>query len=173
MALDRLLEGGWPATGLVEVLHERQGQGEVELLLPLLGRQSREGLPVFVVSPPGRPCATGWQQGGVALERLWFLLTSRPEESLWALEQLASHPQPLLALAWVNQASFAQLRRLQLAATETGKLLFLLRDTRKGSQPSPARLRLAVSRDDQGRIQPRILRHRTGQGGSNPWRRAG
>ncbi|MGC9457143.1 MAG: translesion DNA synthesis-associated protein ImuA [Halothiobacillaceae bacterium] len=171
--LDQLLEGGWPQAGLVELLHSGPGQGEVELILPLLGRHSRQGMPIFMVTPPGQPCAPGWQQSGVALEQLWFLLPRSAADSLWALEQLAAHPQPLLAVGWASEAAFAQLRRLQLAAEQAQKLLFLLRDDHQAAQPSPARLRLAVARDEQGRIQPQLLRHRAGQGGHNPWRRAG
>ncbi|HEX5803780.1 MAG TPA: SOS cell division inhibitor SulA, partial [Azospira sp.] len=63
--------GGWPRGGLVELLPERRGVGEMALLMPALARISTEELAwVVCVAPPLPPYAPAWAAAGVALSRL-------------------------------------------------------------------------------------------------------
>jgi hypothetical protein len=52
-------------------------------------------------------------------------------------------------LGWPERISFTSLRRLQLAASENGKLLFLFRPEQAAGTSSPAALRLRLEADRQ------------------------
>ena len=52
-ALDaRLPGGGWPASGLCEVLQDAPGVGELALVWPALARLSQRDRPIVLVAPP-------------------------------------------------------------------------------------------------------------------------
>lgn len=78
-ALDALLpDGGWPRGALTEILHARDGVGELQLVLPTLAALTRRGERVAWIAPPYEPCAVALAQRGVVLERLVVL---RPRAS--------------------------------------------------------------------------------------------
>ena len=56
-ALDaRLPGGGWPASGLCEVLQAAPGVGELALVWPALARLSQRDRPIVLVAPPSPAC---------------------------------------------------------------------------------------------------------------------
>lgn len=162
-ALDDLLPGGgWPASGLVEVLHEEHGQGELSLLLPVLAGLTRRARPVLLISPPYQAYAPAWQGAGVQLSRL-HVLTSEAAGGLWAMEQALRAGCCGAVLGWLPVLEDKTLRRLQLAA-ETGQTLgFLLRKSGPDATSSTAALRLRVEGGRWG-SEIRILKCR----GRNP-----
>src|SRR5215813_10177337 len=86
-ALDeRLPGGGWPRSGLIEILVSRFGVGELTLLLPALAALT--SLPTarwcVWVAPPLEPFAPALAAHGVALERVLVVRSSR--NALWAFE---------------------------------------------------------------------------------------
>ena len=63
-ALDaRLPGGGWPASGLCEVLQAAPGVGELALVWPALARLSQRDRPIVLVAPPYRPHRSGLGSG--------------------------------------------------------------------------------------------------------------
>lgn len=162
-ALDDLLPGGgWPASGLVEVLHEEHGQGELSLLLPVLAGLTRRARPVLLISPPYQAYAPAWQGAGVQLSRL-HVLTSEATGGLWAMEQALRAGCCGAVLGWLPVLEDKTLRRLQLAA-ETGQTIgFLLRKSSPDATSSTAALRLRVEGGRWG-SEIRILKCR----GRNP-----
>ena len=120
-ALDPCLPGGgWPRTGLVEILVSRFGVGELYLLFPALAALTRRPLARWCVwiTPPLEPYAPALAAHGAALERM---LVVRAPEALWAFEQTLGSGASDIALAWaVRNPSSRAVRRLQLADAETG-----------------------------------------------------
>lgn len=66
-------------------------------------------------------------------------------DALWALEQTARCPGVRVAMAFLEQASSAVMRRLQLAIERSGVTIVLIRPTSILNQPSFADLRLYVT----------------------------
>src|SRR5579875_227689 len=77
-ALDEGLPGGgWPRSGLIEILPSGFGVGELTLLLPALATVTRrpEARWCAWVAPPLQPFAPALAQCGVALERMFVVNT--------------------------------------------------------------------------------------------------
>jgi protein ImuA len=64
---------------------------------------------------------------------------------LWSCEQALRCADVTAVLAWLPQARSAQLRRLQMAAAEYSKLLFVMRPAGAQDEASPAALRLQLA----------------------------
>lgn len=159
--LDAVLPaGGWPASGLVELLHARSGIGELSLLLPALARLTRGGGWVVAVEPPGLLLAPALQAAGVDLSRLLVVRTVRLEDRQWACEQFLRAGCVDALLAWLPATLPGQaLRRLQLAAEAGEAAAFLFRPAACSGQSSAAPLRLALAAQGR-RLQVRVLKRR-------------
>jgi protein ImuA len=159
-ALDRQLPGGgWPLDGMVELLQEQAGQHVWRLLAPGLARAvaARPG-PVVLVGPPHEPFGPGLRAQGLPGERLLIVRADRPAASLWAAEQALRCAEVAAVLAWLPQAGSGELRRLQLAAQQHPRLLFVFRAAGAGHESSPARLRLRL--DGMHALEVHILKRR-------------
>ncbi len=160
-ALDRALPGGgWPCTGLVEILVPRPGLGELRLWTPLLARLTASPTPrwcVFV-GAPFEPCVPAFVSQGIDLARLLFVTAPQP---LWSLEQSLLSGACDLALGWLRQAAFQDLRRLVLASAEARAPVVLFRPAECARQPSPAVLRLQLEAVPE-RLSLRLLKSRGG-----------
>jgi hypothetical protein len=144
-ALDELLPGGgWPRSGLIEILIPRFGSGELSLILPALAALSRAAGARWCVwvAPPLMPFAPGLVAQGVVLERVAVVGGERP---LWALEQVLRSGACDAALAWAKSVQARDIRRLQLAAERGRTLGVLFRPRRVARESSPAALRLSVA----------------------------
>ena len=165
-ALDPCLPGGgWPRTGLIEILVPRFGVGELYLLLPLLGALTRRPLARWCVwiSPPLEPYAPALAAHGADLQRM---LVVRAPEALWAFEQTLGSGASDIALAWAARNPPARaLRRLQLAAERGRTLGVLFRPRRAARESSAAVLRLAVE-PRTGGVRVTLLKSRGGARGS-------
>lgn len=159
-ALDALLpDGGWPRGALSEILHARDGVGELQLVLPTLAALTRRGERVVMIAPPYAPCAVALAQRGVVLDQLVVLQPSSQQEALWATEQCLRSGAVGAVLAWPGRVDTTKLRRLALAAEAGGALGFIWRDVRAAHESSPAALRLVAQRE-YAREQVRVLRCR-------------
>lgn len=163
--LDELLPGGgWPRGALTEILVEREGIGELRLLLPALARVSEQSGWQAWVAPPHVPYAPALAAAGVVLRRL---LVARPHSSAdawWTAEQALRSGACDAVLAWLSAADEKRMRRLQLAA-ETGRAWgVLFRPARAAQERSPAALRLRLEPAASG-LAVHILKRRGGQVG--------
>jgi hypothetical protein len=171
--------GGWPRSGLIEILVSRFGVGELYLLFPALAALTRRpGARWCVwVAPPLEPYAPALSAHGAALDRMLVVRPSgqrgnphrgRPSvpESLWAFEQTLGSGASDIALAWATRSPRARaIRRLQLAA-ERGKTLgVLFRPLRAARESSAAVLRIAVEPKPEG-ARITLLKSRGGARGS-------
>ncbi|MEN1727734.1 MAG: hypothetical protein AAGJ52_04770 [Pseudomonadota bacterium] len=120
------------------------GVGEMNLLLPLMARQTQAHLPVMLAAPPWIPCPQRLARGGVALDQL--LIIRDGKQAFWAAEQGLKSGLCGLVLLWPpkGRVSDRAVRRLQLAAEQGAAPVFIC--YRPGQQPpaSLAALRLAV-----------------------------
>jgi cell division inhibitor SulA/protein ImuA len=147
--LDAWLPGkGWPLGALTELISRKPGLGELRLLFPALADSGERGQWLILVDPPWIPYPACLQGHGLLLERLLLVRTGGGKASLWACEQALRNGRGGTVLAWPEQISFTQLRRLQLAAESHGKLAFLFRPENALHKPSPAALRLQLESGD-------------------------
>jgi len=151
---ERLPGGGWPAQGLMELLLERPGGAELRLLFPALATLqalSAESW-IVLVAPPYEPYAPALAARGIDLERL---LVIRTPEVLWAMEQALHSRACRAVVGWLPllpSAPMQALRRLQLAATQSGSLCVVCRPVQAGREPSPAILRLSLAAEEEGLV---------------------
>lgn len=144
--LDAVLPGGgWPLGALIELIHERPGIGELSLLAPALARLS-ETKGLALVGAPYRACGPGWAQRQIRLEQMLLVNAADAGDRLWAAAQALRSGAFGAVLLWLaGPAAEKELRRLQLAAEDSGALAFLFRGPAALRQSSPAALRLSLA----------------------------
>jgi protein ImuA len=160
-ALDAQLPGGgWPVGALTEVLQASGVHNEWRLLLPALARCGSG--PVVLVAPPHLPFAPALQAQGLQAQRLLWLGAPDGQDTpaLWLSEQALRCAAVDAVLAWLPQVRPEQLRRLQWAAAEHHKLLFVLRPSAAQAQASPAVLRLLLDLEEGAALAVHILKRR-------------
>jgi protein ImuA len=147
--LDAVLPGnGWPQGALTELVHGTAGCGELSLLLPALATLSQQDRWIAMVDPPWIPCPSALHDRGLVLDKLLLIRTQNRRESLWACEQVVRGLAGGALLSWLEELSFAELRRLQIAANATLQAVFLFRNQAAAGNPSPAALRLQLVPDE-------------------------
>ena len=159
-ALDRCLPGGgWPRQGLIELLADSSGIGELSLLMPALVAlcdETHEGGWLAWVSPPYQPYAPALAACGIDINRV---LVVRSGPAAWVMEQALRSGSCSAVLGWVNAIGLTSLRRLQLAAEQAGCLAVLFRRSQESNLPSPAVLRIMLFARQAG-LEMRILKSR-------------
>jgi hypothetical protein len=165
-ALDRCLPGrGWPAHGLIEILTDRYGIGELSLLMPALAFLSRKDEDeanagwLAWVSPPYQPYAPALAACGVDVERV---LVVRAAPASWAMEQALRSGACRAVLGWATPHRSHDLRRLQLAAEQSRCFAVLFRSAGEAESSSPAVLRIGLRSTNAHELEVRILKSRGG-----------
>lgn len=169
--LDALLPGGgWPQSGLIELLLDEHGIGELQILMPLLRRANadaaamREARWIAWLAPPFVPYAPALQGAGLVIERQLIVRTLKAKEVWWAMEQVLRSGTCTAVLGWAGKAEDPVLRRLKLAADEGGSSGILFRPTRYRSQASPANVR-AVLRGVDAHLEIGLFKSQGGRAG--------
>jgi hypothetical protein len=161
---DRCLPGqGWPRQGLIEILSDQRGIGELRLLMPALARlcaHTRGGW-IAWVSPPYTPYAPALVAAGLDVARVLVVHGAGATE--WAMDQALRSEACSAVLGWGNPREPQALRRLQLAAEQSRSLAVLFRPLQAGLTPSPAVLRVALLGREPGSLQVRIVKSRGGR----------
>jgi hypothetical protein len=157
-ALDAELSGGgWPATGLTELLLAEPGSAELRLLAPALAATIPAGT-VLWIAPPCPPYAPALQALGLAPGRQLIVTPDALADAAWAAEQGLRSGACTAVLWWQGEARSpaavlaTALRRLHLAAQESACPLFALRPASVRMQASPAPLRLALEPRAHGEL---------------------
>lgn len=156
--------GGWPLGALSEILQPPGVHNEWRLLLPALARCGTGA--VVLVGAPHMPFGPSLGAQGLLPQRLLWVAPQEGGKAgaqrLWATEQALRCADVDAVLAWLVQVRPEQLRRLQMAAAEYDKLLFVLRPEQAQNESSPAALRLwaAPSGDGSDRLEVRALKRR-------------
>lgn len=160
---EELPGSGWPLASLTELLVQQAGSAELQLLSPALA-QLREGQ-IILLNTPYQPQILALSALRLDLSRVLWLPCSKPQDALWAAEQIVKNQACSALLLWQparqNFKSDA-LRRLHLAA-QTGRSLFcLIRPWESQLSPSPAPLRLKLAIQDTG-LQIDVFKRRGAQ----------
>ncbi len=152
--------GGWPVGALSEILQPAGVHSEWRLLLPALARCGTAA--VALVGAPHIPFGPALGAQGLLPQRLLWVATQPAAQRLWATEQALRCADVDAVLVWLVQARPEQLRRLQMAAAEYTKLLFVLRPEQAQNESSPAVLRLwvAPSAEQADALEVRALKRR-------------
>jgi len=159
--------GGWPVGAMTEVLQPPGVYSEWRLLLPALARCGQG--PVVMVGAPQVPFAPALAAQGLQAQRLIWITAQGASQRLWATEQALRCAEVDAVLVWLsasrgNPVRSDQLRRLQMAASEHSKLLFVMRPDSAQTDASPALLRVQVApAAEQGgdvALQVHILKRR-------------
>lgn len=159
-ALDAVLPGGgWPAGLLTELLPAHEGIGELRVLGPALAVLSGKGLRLAWIAPPYLPYAPAVTAAGIDPAHMVIVRTKSEKDSLWAAEQALASNTCGAVLAWLPSATYAELRRLQIAAESGETLALLFRPPETAREASPAALRVVLSAADGG-LAVRILKRR-------------
>jgi protein ImuA len=139
--------GGWPMGALSEILQPPGVHNEWRLLLPALARCGTGA--VVLVGAPHMPFGPSLRAQGLGPHRLLWVTPQSGgpthAQRLWATEQALRCADVDAVLVWLVQVRPEQLRRLQMAAAEYDKLLFVLRPEQAQNESSPAVLRLWVA----------------------------
>ena len=164
-ALSHVLPGGgWPCGAMTEVLQAQPGQHEWGLVAPALGTlqaTSPDALVVLVGAPycPFGPALGARQlnmQRVLSVNAVNIHSKNAKNDSpamLWATREALQCADVGAVLAWLPDARGAHLRRLQIAALESNKLLFVFRPLHAQHDSSPAPLRLKLA----GMAQSQVL----------------
>lgn len=173
--------GGWPVTGLTELMSGAPGMGELRLLMPALAALAarRPGWIVWI-APPYLPNAPALQQWGLAPERVLLIHPRSAADAAWAAEQALASGTCIATLLWTDtlatgsafspasrrgQAALSMQqfsRRLQLAAATHQCWAVLLRAATARRQPSAAALRLFIE-VEAGRRDLHVVKVRGGR----------
>ena len=166
-ALDAELPGGgWPASGLTELLLAAPGSGELRLLAPLLAQGLEHTGSLLCIAPPFTPYAPALHALGWPLARLVLVTPDSLANAAWAAEQ-GLRSGACAAVLWWQKAERSPtaaltttLRRLHLAAQEGHGPLFALRPASARVQSSPAPLRLALEPAPRGQLAITVFKRR-------------
>lgn len=158
--------GGWPRAALTELLSEHSGIGELRLVAPLLASLAAQQLWQLWINPPFTPYAPALLQQGIDPAQL-IIVRANARQQLWTCEQALRNAACGAVLYWpTTTLRYAELRKLQVAASAQQCVGFLLGTTRSAAQTSPAALRLQLSSEDN-----QLLVHITKQRGGNTGQR--
>lgn len=152
--------GGWPVAGIIEILHEEHGIGELSLILPLLANTPLADRWCVWVSPPCHLHAPALIQAGIALEQQLIVTPSHPREALWVVEECLRSQAVGIVLLWQEKLQARDFRRLQVLAVQQQVLVILFR-----SQEAPGTtcsLRLHLHCHTPGQLRVRILKRQQG-----------
>ena len=137
--------GGWPQGSLTELLVDRQGIGELRLLLPALEKLSRSGAWIALVAPPHIPYAPAFVQAGIDPARVAVVDAGEEKDRWWTAEQVLRADSAGALLFWPQSLNDARLRRLAVAAQDIATLAFVFAGVERAPLPSPAALRIRLS----------------------------
>ena len=159
---DQLPGGGWARGALTEIQVEREGIGELRLLLPALARLSAQSEWQAWVSPPHVPYAPALSVAGVNLKQMLVAKPRLQADAWWTTEQALRSGSCSAVLAWLSTPDEKRMRRLQLGA-ETGHAWgVLFRSVSATQERSTAALRLRLEATANG-LAVHILKRRGGQ----------
>ena len=160
-----LFERGWPRAGLMELLSDAAGLGELRLLTPaLVALSATENRWIAWVDPPFVPYAPALEAAGVDLGKLLLIRPEGEREAIWALEQALKTGACSAALGWLPEAGldFSTLRRLAIAARQGDVWATLFRPAHAARKASGAELRLRLSPLPRERLHVEIVKRHGG-----------
>jgi cell division inhibitor SulA len=158
--LDHYLGGGFPNTGIIELL-SHSGIGELKLLLPSLIQLDTQRLLIFI-SPPAILNAPMLIQQHIDAGSVLIIHPDNQKQALWSAEQCLKSGACHSTLLWTHQAlKIHQIKRLQLACRKGNCRQYILRKQRAESLTLPVDLSLSLHSCSTG-LKVKINKHKGG-----------
>jgi cell division inhibitor SulA len=150
--LDDLLPcGGWPKSGLAEIILPDPYCNPMSLLLPALVRLSRKGRWLAMVNP-SYPARSGiLRESAINHDRVLLVNPHPGRSALWTAESMLFSGDCSVVMTWPNCNTELMGKRLQRAANHGRALGILFRYEGLVTQPSGVEIRLKLEMDTQGR----------------------
>ncbi len=139
--------GGWPRGGLIEIFASQEAMGKLSLLRSALVAFSRQRRWLAWVAAPTVPHGSALSAWGINPAAVLVVHAKRGMDMLKVTERGLVSGMCSAVLVWSPQATWRQLRRLQLAAQKSDASIFLFRPIDTVADPSPAQLRLSITRE--------------------------
>jgi len=151
--LDGLLPGGgWPKAGLVELIVPDEYTDAVSLVMPALGRLSRQGRWIAMVSPPCPTRARLFTDADINPDRVLQVNPHPGRSALWTAESMLQSGTCSVVLAWPNCNTELMDKRLQNAAASGKALGVLIRYEGLSIPPSGVDVRLRLEVGAEGSV---------------------
>ncbi|MFK8020170.1 MAG: translesion DNA synthesis-associated protein ImuA [Pseudomonadales bacterium] len=164
----KLHMGGWPCSGSTELFSDQFGIGELSLLIPALNALSQRNTQrcTALVAPPHAPNAPALLRHGIDVQRVLVVQAYSLADKLWISEQLLRSGHFSAVISWLDEhkLSYAQLRKIQLAAHEGQSWGVSFRPSVLSEQSSPAKLRIRLQAKKK-HLQLDILKQQGGWAG--------
>ena len=149
--LDDLLPcGGWPQSGLVEIILPDEYTDVTPLIMPALVRLSRQGRWITMVAPPCQTRARLFTDTDLDPVRVLQVNPHPGRSALWTAESMLQSGSCGVVLAWPNCNTELMDKRLQNAAANGKALAILVRFASVSIPPSVVDLRLKLEVDAEG-----------------------
>lgn len=170
--LDALLPGGgWPVSGLVEIVSRHKAIGELQLLMPLLRQRSHQAQSLLWITPPYTLHGPALANSGINIRNSFVIpAQTRCNNALWSIEKALQSSECGMVLAWQSWLSARVVRRLQLAATEGNTLGVLFHQRPVPHSPASLQLEICaepIAADGSRQLTIRLLKakgsHRQGE----------
>ena len=150
--LDEMLpSGGWPKSGLVEIILPDMYSHAMSLLMPALIRLSRQSRWIAMVNPTWPARNSLFTEPGIRHERVLQVNPHPGRSALWTAESMLRSGDCSVVMAWPNCNTELMGKRLQKAATHGKALGILFSYESLGSQPSGVETRLKLEVGAGGR----------------------
>lgn len=149
--LDELLpEGGWPKSGLVEVIAPDEYTDVMSLLMPALVRLSQQGRWIAMVTPPCQARTRLFTDTELNPVRVLQVNPHPGRSALWTAESMLQSGSCGVVLAWPNCNTELMDKRLQKAAASGKALCILVRYEGLSTPPSGVDMRLKLVINEDG-----------------------
>jgi cell division inhibitor SulA len=149
--LDELLPcGGWPKSGLVEIILPDEYTDVTPLIMPALVRLSRQGRWIAMVTPPCQTRTRLFTDTDLDTVRVLQVNPHPGRSALWTAESLLQSGNCGVVLAWPNCNTELMDKRLQNAAANGRALAILVRYASLSTSPSGVDVRLKLEVDAAG-----------------------
>lgn len=144
-ALDELLPGGgWPGTGLIEVLVSHECIDAMSLFMPALAQPGRQERWLALVTPPYPSRRRLLTDSRINPDRLLQVNPHPGRSGLWTVESLLRSGRCGVVAGWPGCTTGLLGRRLQRAAAIGRSLGILIRPDRQSGADSAAAIRLKL-----------------------------
>ena len=167
-ALDEVLaDRGWPQAGLVELLCEDCGIGELRLLSPALATlASTDKRCIAWINPPHLPYPPALQTAGIDPSRVLLVRVQDHADALWAFEQACKSGACCAVLGWLEPSAGEREgpapRMEEPSAGEREGLAPRMREPSAGEREGPAPRMEEPSAGEREGLAPRMKEPREG-----------
>ena len=149
--LDELLPGGgWPKSGLIEIILPDAYSDAMSVLMPALARISQQRRWIALVNPTWPARSQLFTESAVRHERVLQVNPHPGRSALWTAESLLHAGECSVVMAWPNCRTELMGKRLEKAAARGKALGILFSYAGLQAQPSGVALRIRLESGREG-----------------------